>query len=722
MTGAKNTCILYIFSLVTMLLTLPVTLQAASDSTQASPQGQRVDSVGQPDSAGSPGLGITVTATRTPTHAFDYPGMISVLELETLLERQASSIDDLLQFVPNVEFTGGPRRTGEKPSIRGFSGPDVIVTLDGARQNFNSAHDGRFFVDPALLKQVEVLRGPASALYGSGGTGGVIELRTVSANDLLPEDQTAGVDFAAGYNTVNNESVAVITAYGKPSKRLDLLASITKRDSDNIELGGGGVLKPSEDDIVSTLLKAEIGLAPYHRLEASYLTFANDATEPNNGQGLGGDSLADKQIRSTTWRTTYHYANPHTRLPDLNLTLYHTETAADERRLDDLGLGPRGERLKRDVDTNGIRIDAHSQLISSDRITVQLTYGAEAYRDQQDGAAGSAERDGVPDAESDFYGLFLQAELQFSDPDGGIPGRLLVIPGVRYDDYQTSSALAQDNSDDELSPRFGVSYLPTESSMLFASYADAFRAPTFDELYLTGNHFVIPLGPGTNVVNRFVSNPDLQPQRTSTFEYGAGLTLNDLMWSGDHLQLKFSQFRIDGEDFIDLSVEQPALFVDCNPFFPPGACDGTTRSANVPNAKLWGSELELSYHTQRTRLRLGYSNIDGKNTDTNEKLGVLTPDQLTLDAALKLPALDATLGWRMLVAKHFDEVNRADEERDGYAVHDLYFTWLPASHSDRRLRFDFGIDNLFDKAYARVFTDAREPGRNLKARISYTFI
>ena len=65
------------------------------------------------------------------------------------------------------------------PARRLAFGPDVIVMFDGARQNFGSAHDGRFFIDPSLLKSVEVLRGPASSLYGSGGTGGIIEFRTM---------------------------------------------------------------------------------------------------------------------------------------------------------------------------------------------------------------------------------------------------------------------------------------------------------------------------------------------------------------------------------------------------------------------------------------------------------------------------------------------------------------------------------------------------------------
>jgi len=105
---------------------------------------------------------ISVTATRNPIEAFEYPDMVTLVGQDQIQLLQASTPDDILRFVPNVEFTGGPRRTGEVPSIRGFSGPDVIILFDGSRQNFNAGHDGRFFIDPSLIKEVEVLRGPAS--------------------------------------------------------------------------------------------------------------------------------------------------------------------------------------------------------------------------------------------------------------------------------------------------------------------------------------------------------------------------------------------------------------------------------------------------------------------------------------------------------------------------------------------------------------------------------
>ena len=162
---------------------------------------------------------ISVTATRNPTKSFEYPGMVSVIGHSEIQTRQPSTPDDVLKFVPNVEFTGGPRRTGEEPSIRGFSGPDVIVIFDGARQNFGSAHDGRFFIDPSLLKQVEVLRGSASSLYGSGGTGGVIEFRTIDAADLLAPSETVGATISGGYQTVNRERLRTFTGYAKPIGR-----------------------------------------------------------------------------------------------------------------------------------------------------------------------------------------------------------------------------------------------------------------------------------------------------------------------------------------------------------------------------------------------------------------------------------------------------------------------------------------------------------------------
>jgi hemoglobin/transferrin/lactoferrin receptor protein len=662
---------------------------------------------------------ISVTATRNPIEAFEYPGMVTVVGQDEIQTLQPSTPDDVLKLVPGVEFVGGPRCTGEVPSIRGFDGPDVVVMIDGARQNFNSGHDGRFFIDPSLIREAEVLRGPASALYGNGGTGGVIEFRTMSADDLLDEDKTVGIAAGAGYHTVNEEGAGTLSVYGMPADGLGMLGSFTKRNSGPIDLGDGSTLENSDDDIVAALGKVDYTFNDFHRVEASYLHFQNEAEEPNNGQGLGGADSVEKDIRNQTWRVAYGYSNPDDPVLDLDVVAYYTKFQADELRLDDLGAGPAGELLKRDVDTIGLRADNRSRWELSDEVHTTFTYGVETYRDVQDGAAGGGEREGVPDAESLFYGVFGQAEIAITEPLDFIPGELLIIPGLRFDSYTSDSDIADENNDTAISPRIGVSWLPTEWSLLFVNYGEAFRAPTYDELYTTGTHFVIPIGPPPGIVNSFVPNPDLKPQTTETIEFGAGLDFDDVLVDRDRFQIKASQFYIDGEDFIDLAVIQPTPFVDCNPFIP-GDCNGTTTSTNVPNAELWGREVEASYENERLLVSAGYSEIHGENDDTGAHLGVLTPPQVTTNTAVKLPEIDSIVGWRIIAATDFDEVNDPSEERDGYVVNDVYFAWAPSDGPLEGLRIDLGIDNVFDEAYDRVFTDATEPGRDFKAHVSYS--
>ena len=660
---------------------------------------------------------ISVTATRNPIKAFEYPGMVSVIGREEIESRQASTPDDILNFVPNVEFTGGPRRTGEIPSIRGFEGPDVIVLIDGARQNFGSAHDGRFFVDPSLLKQVEVLRGPASSLYGSGGTGGVIEFQTIDASDFLAADETFGTQVSAGYQTANREKIGTVTGFATPVEGLDFVGSVTRRDSGSIELGDGSELDNTDDEIISGLFKGSYEFAEHHRIEGSFTTFRNDAQEPNNGQVIS-DEVFDKEVRSDNYRVAYNYNDPDNDLINLDVMAYYTDLRVDEVELDPATFAVTGELLKRNVDTLGFRLDNRSRLSLSEDVGVTFTYGGEYYQDEQNGAEGSGERGGVPDADDRFIGVFSQAEITVSDAFGVVPGDILIIPGLRFDSYEVSSSISDSNDETALSPRLGVSYLPTDWLLVFANYAEAFRAPTFDELFTTGVHFEIPVGAG--VVNRFVPNSDLKPQKTQTVEFGGGVTFDEVIKPGDLFQFKASHFIIWGDDFIDTEVNQPALFVGpCNPFIP-GTCDGTTTTFNVPEAKLWGSEIEASYENDRVLVSLGFSRIDGENEETGEKIGSLTPDQVTLNTAVKLPEINSLVGWRVLAADKFDEVDDESEERDGYAVHDVYFSWEPAEDLLQGFRVDLGIDNIFDKSYARVNSNVNEQGRNYKGLVSYS--
>jgi outer membrane receptor for ferrienterochelin and colicin len=110
---------------------------------------------------------------------------VTVVGREEIERRDARSVLDLIRDIPGVESSGVPRTTAMQPVIRGLGDERIVLRTDGARNNFNADHRGRTFVDPELLRQVEVLRGPGSSLYGSGALGGVISLRTIEVEDIL---------------------------------------------------------------------------------------------------------------------------------------------------------------------------------------------------------------------------------------------------------------------------------------------------------------------------------------------------------------------------------------------------------------------------------------------------------------------------------------------------------------------------------------------------------
>ncbi|HKY95279.1 MAG TPA: TonB-dependent receptor [Kiloniellales bacterium] len=656
---------------------------------------------------------ITVTATTNPLEAFEYPGSVTVIGEDEIETKIPSTVDDIVEDVPNVTFAGGPRRTGEVPIIRGFTGQDVIVLLDGTRQNFISGHDGRFFVDPALLDQVEVVRGATSALYGSGGLGGTIEFRTKDAADFLLPGETYGANVFLGYQSANDEFAPGITLFATPMEGLDLIGSFVYRTSGDIRLGGGEELD-ADDDILSGLFKASYQFDDSN-VEFGWTRYDGSALEPNNGQGTEGpdNENVDKDLLAETFRLTYAYSDPNNDWVDLNAQVYYTRYQADEQRLVTSGLGPAGELLTRDLNTIGFRLDNRSRFAIGDETNVILTYGAEAYRDKQEGKAGDADREGVPNAQSTFYGFFAQAEISTPAPLG-LPGSFLIIPGVRYDNYSSSSDIADDNNDDAVSPKLGVSYLPTEWMMAYVSYAHAFSAPNLNDLYATGVHFEIP-GFGTNF---FVPNPDLKPQTTRTFEAGLGFEFDNVFWLNDRFAAKGGYFRTWAKDLISFDVFQPVPPA-C---FPPN-CNGTTTVRNISDAMLDGIEATAAYENEFFLIEVSYGHINGVDRATGERIGGLQPDQLALNVAGKLPEIDAVVGWRVIGAGDFADLESTtdtDESRDAYVVQDVYAIWQPDDELLNGLSVAVGIDNITDEEYTRVFTGANEVGRNFKALVSYT--
>jgi hemoglobin/transferrin/lactoferrin receptor protein len=676
---------------------------------------------------------FTVYGTSNPLPVIDYPGQVSVIEKKEIDLFNPSSMSDLLRDVPGLEFSGGPRRTGETPSIRGRGGENVLILLDGARQSFISAHDGRFFLDPELLRKAEVVKGPASALYGSGAVGGVLAFESVNARDLLDETEQAGLKVRLGFQDANHETLASITAFTIKGN-LDLIASANVRESGDIKLGSGTNL-PSDDELTSGLLKATYSVSPNLTFQGSWQHYSNSAFEPNNGQGViiadGENAInVEKDIKSDTLRLRGHYLPANSQLINLTLSAYNTQSEVEEF---DASL-PRTTLRK--IETSGISLRNVSNL-SFSNVDMQLTMGGDWYEDRQSGKDDNTQtglRGGVPNASATFTGVFTQLEMTVDKPFG-LPGEVLFVPGVRFDRFknQALDILIDEIKDDAVSPRLAASYAPNIWFRVFASYAEGFRSPSVNELYLDGVHFSLPhptlFDPQNNnftfINNNFIANPELKPEKSDTQEVGFSLDFNNTFVTGDKWQSKLSYYQSDIENLIDLSVNF-AFDAGCfsPPFLPCSA--GTSSSVNVNSATIDGVELESRYENKHVVVNMAYSQIEGENKLDGSDLGTLTPDRLSMDVRWKLRSQNTALGARWQLAKAFErrDFNAqtdslvVNEQRRGYGVVDLYASWRPDFLP--KLFVTAGIDNVFDRDYDRVFEGVSETGRNAKLSLAWT--
>ena len=171
---------------------------------------------------------VTVTATRSPVATQDAPVTVSVIDEAQIADELVTDIKELVRFEPGVSVTRQPTRFGaalgttgragnEGFSIRGMGGNRVLIQVDGVRVpdgfSFGAQGVGRGdYVDLGLIKSVEILRGPASALYGSDGVAGAVSFTTSTCSATITRQFTA-----AAVPIADGSTASTVIAYaGSP--------------------------------------------------------------------------------------------------------------------------------------------------------------------------------------------------------------------------------------------------------------------------------------------------------------------------------------------------------------------------------------------------------------------------------------------------------------------------------------------------------------------------
>ncbi|WP_345931006.1 TonB-dependent hemoglobin/transferrin/lactoferrin family receptor [Tistrella arctica] len=629
---------------------------------------------------------VTVLGTRTEKTVSEVPASVTVVGAEEIRQRQPDDLGDLLDDIPGVEMSGGPRRTAMQPVIRGLTGERVVLRVDGARQNFESGHRGRIFIDPSLLERVEVRRGPASSLYGSGAIGGVMEVETINPGTFLEDGEPWGGEVGVSWESNGDGFGGHAIGATRLGDNAEALVGFTGFDADDLENGAGDTIPFTADDVRSGLVKLVLRPAEGHQLTASYMQFRDEHIIPSAANTNTNSIIVDRKTDQKTMTLGWRFDGNGNPWFDLDARIYRTETSLDERRIDT------GRFDETDLATTGIDIANTSRFQLGGFGNHALTYGVEAYRDDQDGQRDGGDRDPYPDARQDILGLFVQDEIVFFD-------RLTFTPGVRFDRFDREANNQNSASDDAVSPSISVAYAVTPWLNAYASYAEAFRAPSLTELYASGEHF-----PGNN----FKPNPDLRPETAKNKEIGLTLSESDVLTSGDRITGRVAAFRNDVEDFIEMQVQ----FLG----YP-----GTTTRNNVQDARLDGVEFELAYDAPLWFASFGAARIRGDDRTEGDALGGLPGDKVSLGGGLKFMGGDVVTGWRMVAHDKQDRVATGEAVTPGYAVHDAWVSFQPSDGGLRGARFDLGVDNVFDKTYRQALSELDDPGRTVKLTAAYRF-
>ncbi|HEX6373727.1 MAG TPA: TonB-dependent receptor [Longimicrobium sp.] len=455
----------------------------------------------------------TVTVLGTPGPALRAPFPISaVQEAEIRQARQALALTDALSALPGVQVDNRFNYAlGERISVRGlgaraqFGVRGVRVLVDGIPATLPDGQTTLNHVDPAALGRAEVIRGPASALYGNA-SGGVIRLMTAAPPDapLASEHRVlAGGDGLRRMETSAGGRAGAM-AYRAYLSRLSYDGYREHASAENLNAGGTFTVARGADQVRLSFTAVRYDALNPGSLSDSLLRVDRGAAFARNVEQRTGEEGRQGQA-GIWWR---HQAGPGA----LEVAAYALARSIDNpipNAIIDLDRRVGGLRATWSADAGPLRWLAGTEVEGQhdDRLNFANQAGARGARtlDQRERVASSS--------------AFAQGTAEL--------GRLEVLGALRYDRFRFSvrdRLVSETNPDDSgartmrrVSPALGVSFAATPAVSLYVNVATAFETPTTTEL---ANR---PTGAGG-------FNPELQPQRTLSAEVGAKARPAPWLW------------------------------------------------------------------------------------------------------------------------------------------------------------------------------------------------
>jgi len=679
---------------------------------------------------------VTVTGTRTERTLADSPASITVIDRERLRRELVQNIQDLVRYEPGVSVRRSVRYGLQDFNIRGLDANRVLIQVDGIRQperfSFGPFTIGRDTFELETLKTVEIIRGPASTLYGSDALGGVVTYTTLDPADLLGE-RDSHVGLSSQYDSKNQGYVNTLSLAGRQDN-LEALLIYTRRDAREPDIQADPSFKDRQTvEGDNVLAKLVYRFSPFDSLTLTAEYFHNRTTTTFSPRNLDpGIRFFRETIETERSRLSleYRYANPDTPAFELaTVQIYYQPARTQEPSVEERTLTVQGRPVpvRRDTFNElvsnilGASVQAQSRFQTGD-LSHRLVYGMEISttrnerprnRFQTNLLTGAVTQNippdtfptkDFPDSDTVRFGLYLQDEIDF----GG--GNFTLIPGIRYDTYRLtpspdeaflkSGAEAASLFADAISPKVGLVWRINPNLTFTAQYNTGFRAPQYNEINSGFTNLVSPF-----FRYRTLSNPNLRPETSQGFEVGL---------RGIYPQASFSlaAYYNTYNDFIEAFREVGS---EPSPPGPPGSPPPPPvtlfQSQNVSRARIYGVEATGQYFFSPDltgwSLNGSFAWAVGDNLTENKPLLSIEP----LTAVLGLHYDDPSQIWgarlvATLVADPRDPQREVVQPNPnappqipfvpkGYTVVDL----LGYYNLDDNWQLNFGVFNLFDEKY-----------------------
>lgn len=503
---------------------------------------------------------VQVTA-QSPAILPNVPGTTSVITRQQMDRHLVTTIRDLVKYEPGVSVIGTAGRFGlDSFNIRGLSGNRTRIEVDGVSMPASFGADvaggsfraGRNFIDLDDIKQVMIVRGPASALYPSDALGGVVSLQTKDPSDYLKPGKDIYVALKEQYDGSDHSLATGVTLAGGDTRN-SIMFVVNHREGDQTsnkgDVGGTGATRTRPDPQtynLDSLLSKYVHTADSGRKDRVTVNVSQTRTHTNSlsditptvgyynsqdenmlvrasvGQSFStlNSVLADALDWNAYWQLSKTRA------------LTQTETATVARFYDNL---PLQEKVF------GGKLVAVKHLGDSSTVSQTISYGIEASRTnaQSDvdgyginkltGATGSSSAflpgdyplHLIPESNTDRYSLFGQDEISLLD------GHLDITPAIRADRYEYkpnadqlyqnyNPGYVQSNfSQNHVSPKLGAIWHFNDSLSAYADFAYGFRPPLYSEIAGAWNEQPIA---GINIA--YLPNPNLKSETSRGVEFG----------------------------------------------------------------------------------------------------------------------------------------------------------------------------------------------------------